>query len=105
MSSRFAISIDGAQEDITMLRKIVLASIAAASLGIGLAGLSTSASAEHWGGPRSAFDGGYGGYGYGPPPWMRGWHWRRHHHFGPPAYEAPRSAPLYGRPGPHRPYW
>ena len=91
-----------------MLRKIVLVSIAAASFGAALAGISTSASAEHWGGPRYGYGGGYGpghGHGYGPPPWAgRGWHWRRHHH-GSPAYEAPRPGPFYGRPGPHRPYW
>ena len=90
-----------------MLRKIVLASIAAASFGVALAGVSTSASAEHWGGPRYGYGGGYGGgHGYGPPPWVvRRWQWRRHHHAGPPAYDAPRPGHFYGRPAPRHPQW
>jgi hypothetical protein len=88
-----------------MLRKIVLASIAAASLSVGLLGISASASAERLGGPRYGYEGGYGSHGYGPPPWVRRRQWRRHHHFGPPAYEGRRHGPSYGRPGPHRPYW
>ena len=88
-----------------MLRKIVLASLVAASLGVAVGGLSTAASAGHWGGPRYGYGGGYGGHGYGPPPWVvRRWQWRRHH-FGPPAYEAPRPGRFYGRPVPRHPYW
>ena len=88
-----------------MLRKFVFAAIAAASLGVGLAGVATPASAEPWGGPRH----GYGGYdrGYGPPPWvMRRWHWRRHHHQGGPhGYYGPRERHSYGRPAPFHPHW
>ena len=105
-----------------MLRKFVLAAVAAASLGVGLAAAATPASAEHWGGPRY----GYGGYdrghdrGYGPPPWVvRKWFSHRHHHgFGPPAYSGWRERhfgrPAYsgwrerrfeGHPGSYRPRW
>ena len=91
-----------------MLRKIVLASIAALSLGVVLAGVATPAAAEHWGGPRHGYGGGYGpgpGHGYGPPPWVvRRWHWRRHHQLAPPAY-GPRPGYLHGRPGPRHPHW
>jgi len=87
-----------------MLRKFTLVAIAAASLGIGLAG-ATPASAEHRDGPRY---GGYGpGYGYGPPPWvLRRWFWRRHHHdYDRPSYNGLRERPFDGRPGPYRPSW
>jgi hypothetical protein len=87
-----------------MLRKIALASIAAASLGAALAGVSTSASAEPWGGPRYGY-GQHHGYGYGSPPWVRRWHWRRHHHYGPPAYHDSRPGRFYGRPVPRHPSW
>ncbi len=92
-----------------MLRKIVLAAVAVASFGVALAGLSTSAAAEHWGGPRYGYGGGYGsghGFGYGPPPWVvRRWHWKRHHHYGPPGYGQPRPGHVYGRPVPRHPHW
>jgi hypothetical protein len=91
-----------------MLRKIVLASIMAASLGLGFAGVITPASAEHWGGPRHGYDRGYGsghGYGYGPPPWVvRRWQWRRHHS-APPAFDAPHSGRFYGQPPRRHPHW
>jgi hypothetical protein len=93
-----------AQEDIIMLRKFVLAAVAAASLGVGLAGAATSASAERWHGPRH----GYSSYdrGYGPPPWVvRKWFSRRDHHHGGPAYHGPRERRFEGRPGPYRPHW
>jgi hypothetical protein len=91
-----------AQEDIDMVRKFVLAAIAAASLGAGLAGAAAPASAEYWGGPRYGYD-----RGYGPPPWVvRKWMWRRHHHhFGRPSYHGSREHYSYGRPGPYRPRW
>ena len=87
-----------------MLRKIVLASIAAASLTVGLAGISTSASAERWDGPRYGHGGGYGGgHGYGPPPWViRRWQ-RRHQEFGRWFYDGPRGYHSYGRP--RHPHW
>jgi hypothetical protein len=87
-----------------MLRKFMLAAIAAASLGVTFAG-ATPASAEHWDGPRYGSHG--PGYGYGPPPWvMRRWHWRRHQqHYGPPAHHGPRERHFGGRPGPFRPHW
>ena len=74
-----------------MLRKIALASIAAASFGAALAGIPAPASAEHWGGPGY----GYGRHhGYRPPPGAPRWGWPRHHHYGPPpAYHAPRPRP------------
>ena len=85
-----------------MLRKLALASIAAASFGVALGGVPTSAAAEHWGGPRY----GYGQHqGYGPPPWARYWGWRRHHHDGRPAYHGRRPGHFYGRPVPRHPYW
>jgi hypothetical protein len=85
-----------------MLRKITLATIAAASLGVAaLAGVSIPASAEPWGGPR--YGGGYGGHHYGPPPWVRRWQWRRHHHYDPPASHGPRPGYSYGRP--RHPQW
>jgi hypothetical protein len=87
-----------------MLRKIALASIAAASFGAALAGVPASASAEPWGGPRYGYGGGYGHH-YGPPPWVRRWHWRRHHHYGPPAHHGPRPGHYYGRPVPPRQHW
>ena len=88
-----------------MLRKIVLAAIAAASFGVALAGVPASASAEHWGGPRYGYGGGYGGHGYGPPPWVvRRWLWKRHH-YGPPPHHGPHPDHFYGRPVPPRPHW
>jgi hypothetical protein len=87
-----------------MLRRIALASIAAAGFGIALAGAPASASAGDWGGPRYGH-GGYGGHHYGPPPWVRRWRWRRHHHYGPPAYHGPRPGHFYGRPGPRHGHW
>jgi hypothetical protein len=87
-----------------MLRKFVLAAVAAASLGGGVATLATPASAHSWDGPRYGYD-----RGYGPPPWVvRKWLWRRHHnhhHFGPPAYYGPRERYFSDRPGPYRPHW
>jgi len=83
-----------------MLRRIALASIAAASLGIALAGIPTSASAGHWDGPRY----GHGWHRYGPPPWASRWEWRRHH-YGAPAHHGPRPGQYYGRPVPPRPHW
>src|SRR4051812_10854856 len=59
-----------------MFRKFVLASVAAASLGVGALGGSTEASANPWGG----YGGPHHGYYGGPPPWARAWGWRRHHH-------------------------
>jgi hypothetical protein len=89
-----------------MLRQIVLASMAAATLSVGVAGLSTTAFAGHWDGPRHGYGGGYGGgHGYGPPPWVvRRWQERRHH-FGPPSYDGPRRGHCYGRPVPRHPHW
>lgn len=86
-----------------MLRKFVLASIAAASFGVALAGVSTPASAERWGGPRHGYSG-YSGHGYGPPPWLRRHHWRPPHRYGPPAYHGRRDR-HYGRSGPYRSDW
>ena len=90
-----------------MLRKIVLALMAAASFGVALAGVSTPASAEHWDGPRYGYGGGYGpghGYGYGPPPWVvRRWHRKRYHHYDHPAYQARLPRHLQARPV--RPHW
>jgi hypothetical protein len=86
-----------------MLRKFVLASIAAASLGVTLAGASTSAQADPWRGPE------YGrGHGYdrphGPPQWARAWGWRRHHD-GRSAYRHAERDRFYDRPGPGRQHW
>jgi hypothetical protein len=91
----------GAQEESNMLRKTVLAAMAAASFGVALAGLSTSASAE-WGPPRHGW-GHHHGHGYGPPPWVRRWHWRKHHWSAPP-HRGPRHGHYDGRPVP-RPHW
>ena len=94
-----------------MLRKLMLASIAAASFGVALAAISPSAQAEYWRGSddgygRSYHDrpwrrwhwrhhhGGYGErHGYGPPAWRRRWHWRHHYGRAPHAYSY------------DRPYW
>src|SRR5919112_1208135 len=77
----------GAQEESKMLRKTVMAAIAAASFGVALAGLSTSAG---WGGPPRGGDRHRGhGYGYGPPPWVKRWHWRQRH-WAPP-YQGHRE--------------
>jgi hypothetical protein len=85
-----------------MLRKLLFAAIAAASLGAGVAGAAAPASANPWYGPGHGYD-----RGYGPPPWVvRKWLWRRHHHHaGPPAYHGPRERHSYDRPGPYRPRW
>ena len=85
-----------------MLRKTVLAAMAAASFGVALAGLSTSASAE-WGGPRHGWEHDRG-HGYGPPPWARRWHWRQDR-WDAPRHRGPRHGYYDGRPMPPRPHW
>jgi hypothetical protein len=84
-----------------MVRKFVLASLAAVSLSAAALGASTPASANPWGGYGRPHHGSYGG----PPPWARAWGWRhhrhRHHHWGhrPPAYGQPVVPPhAYVRP-------
>jgi len=84
-----------------MLRKFMLAAIAAASLGAAALSGSTAASANPYG-----YGGPHGGYYGGPPPWARAWGWQRHHHWGyrgrswggPPPYARPVPQPhAYGR--------
>ena len=87
-----------------MLRKMVIAAIAAVGFGVTLAGAATPASAEWgWNGPRYGYDQ-HRGYGHSPP-WVRRWHWWRRHHWDRPAHHAPRPGYSYGRPVPPRPYW
>jgi hypothetical protein len=83
-----------------MVRKLVLASLAAVSLSAAALGASTPALADPWGGYRGPHHGSYGG----PPPWARAWGWRHHRH---PHWGGP--PPVYGQPvvPPHayvRPY-
>jgi hypothetical protein len=87
-----------------MLRKFVLASIAAASLGLTLAGASTPARADHWRGPEHGYSHGYD-RPHGPPPWARAWGWRRHHHDGGWADRRWERDRFYDRPGPRRSSW
>jgi hypothetical protein len=84
-----------------MLRKTVMTAIAAASFGVALAGLSTSASAQ-WGGQHRGWDQ-HRGHGYGPPPWVKRRHWRQHH-WAPP-HRGPHPGYHYGRPVPPRSHW
>ena len=82
-----------------MVRKFVLASLAAVSLSAAALGGSTPASANPWGGYGHS----YHGYSGEPPPWARAWGWRhhRHHRWGhrPPAYGQPVVPPhAYVRP-------
>ncbi|HEX2724825.1 MAG TPA: hypothetical protein VHN20_03280 [Beijerinckiaceae bacterium] len=93
-----------------MLRKVVLASIAAAGLGLALAGSVSAAKAQSWQGETY----GAGAYRSGRHDggWDRGWH-RRHHqrHYGQPPWRRwhwSRHVPpghYYGRPVAPRPYW
>jgi hypothetical protein len=73
-----------------MVRRFVLASLAAVSLGA--AAFSAPASANPW-----------GGYA-GPPPWAQawGWHHRHHRHWGgPPAFYGRPVGPPHGFANPH----
>ena len=94
-----------------MLRKVVLASIAAAGFGLAVVGSAASAQAQSW---REGGDGDRAyGRNYHDGGWDRRRHWRHHHHRydGPPwrrwhwSRHAPPPGHYHGHPVPPRPYW